>query len=373
MKTFKQYWEKIKWNEVSKLISKCKFRDVENILNKNFLLLNDAIPLLSKAASFYLESLAQKAKIITRTRFGNNINLFMPLYLSNFCSNDCTYCGFSMKNKIKRKVLNEKEILRECEVILKQNIKNILLVSGEHNKISGIDYLYKIISLIRKKFSSIAIEVQPLSTEEYKLLKKVGLDGVLVYQETYNIKSYKEHHIIGKKRDFFWRLSTPERIAKSNIEKIGLGILIGLSENWRTDCYFLMNHIFYLRKFFWKTNYSLSILRLRPCTNGISPKCIINESDLLQIMCVFRILFPEIEISLSTRESKKFRDNISPILINNISAGSSTQPGGYSTSKKELNQFEIQDNRSPREVSQELEKKGMNPVWKDWDYYLGRY
>ncbi|MDQ1237432.1 MAG: 2-iminoacetate synthase ThiH [Wigglesworthia glossinidia] len=372
MNSFQDIWKNIQWNEIANLIFKCNENDVKLVLSKKSFYLNDIIPILSKAAGLYLEKLSQIAQKLTQIRFGKTIRFFAPLYLSNFCANDCTYCGFSMKNKIRRKVLNSEEVLKECHELLKNNINHVLLVSGEHDKIAGINYFSKIILLIRKQFSSILMEVQPLSTQNYSVLKNLGLDGVVVYQETYDIESYKKNHIYGKKRDFFWRLNTPERIAQANIEKIGLGILVGLSDNWRVDCYFLACHISYLRKLYWKSNYSISILRLRPCLNGMQPYSIMTDRELLQIMCAFRIFFPEIEISLSTRESATFRDHVSPILANNISAGSKTNPGGYITSKTELEQFYPQDNRSPKEVSNALKKYGLSSVWKDWDYYLGR-
>lgn len=372
MQNFQKVWENIQWDKIAHIISKCKNRDVqETLLKKNFYL-DDAIPLLSKEAEPYLEKLSQIAQKLTRIRFGNTIRFFAPLYLSNFCANDCTYCGFSMKNKIRRKVLNMHEILRESKEIRKNNISHILLVSGEYEKIAGINYFSQVILLIRKKFSSILMEVQPLSQADYLVLKNIGLDGVIVYQETYNVQAYKQHHIRGKKQNFFWRLQTPDRLAQAKIEKIGLGILVGLSNNWRVDCYFLACHVHYLRKIYWKSNYSISILRLRPCLNGIQPCSIMTDRELLQVMCVFRIIFPEIEISLSTRESEKFRDNVATILINNISAGSKTQPGGYITSKTELEQFSPQDHRSPKEIANILKKRGLSIIWKDWDYYLGR-
>lgn len=372
MQNFQKIWETIQWNKIAHEISTCKDHNVRKTLSKKNFCLNDIISLLSKAAVPHLEKLSQIAQNLTHTRFGKTIRFFAPLYLSNFCANDCTYCGFSMKNKIRRKALNEDEVIQECNKILQNNISHILLVSGEHEKIAGIDYFSKIILLIRKKFSSILMEVQPLSQQDYLVLKNLGLDGVIVYQETYNIKSYSQHHIRGKKQNFFWRLQTPDRLAQTNMEKIGLGILVGLSNNWRVDCYFLACHIYYLRTIYWKSNYSISILRLRPCLNGIQPCSIMTDRELLQAMCAFRILFPEIEISLSTRESEKFRDHVAPILINNISAGSKTQPGGYATSKSELEQFSPQDHRSPKEIADVLTRKGLSIIWKDWDYYLGR-
>ncbi|VFP84635.1 2-iminoacetate synthase (plasmid) [Candidatus Erwinia haradaeae] len=373
MKTFSYHWEKIHWDNVSLSIYNQTKQDVERALIMESPGLQEMMALLSPVGGQYLEYLAQRAQILTRQRFGNTINFYLPLYLSNFCSNDCTYCGFSMSNRIRRKTLDQKEIIQECEAIRAHGIRHLLLVTGEHQKKVGIDYFRCCVPLVREYCSSLMMEVQPMLQKEYVELKECGLDGVLVYQETYHAPSYSHHHLAGQKKDFLWRLETPDRLARSEMDKIGLGVLIGLSDNWRADCYILAQHLLYLRKTFWKSRYSLSFPRLRPCAGGgVMPSSIIDEAQLLQVMCAFRLLVPEVEISLSTRESPYFRDHVVPIVVNSISAGSKTQPGGYSHEKIELEQFIPCDNRSPKEVAQALQLAGLQPVWKDWDAYLGR-
>lgn len=372
MTTFTQHWQQLQWDDVGMRIHSQTAADVERALAADNPGPEEMMALLSPAALAYLEPLAQRAQRLTRRRFGNTINFYLPLYLSNLCANDCTYCGFSMSNRIRRKTLNEQEILSECRAIRAKGIDNVLLVTGEHKSKVGIDYFRRYVPLVRQAFSSLMMEVQPLSQAEYAELKGLGLDGVLVYQETYHPPTYRRHHLRGQKQDFVWRLETPDRLARAGIDKIGLGALIGLSDNWRADCYMVAQHLLYMRHTHWQSRYSLSFPRLRPCAGGVTPASLMDEAQLLQVMCAFRLLAPEVEISLSTRESAHFRDHAVPIVVNSVSAGSKTQPGGYASDRPELEQFLPHDNRSPQEVAQVLTRAGLQPVWKDWDPYLGR-
>jgi len=296
----------------------------------------------------------------------------VPLYLSNLCANDCTYCGFSMSNRIKRKTLDEHEIARECGAIREMGFEHLLLVTGEHQGKVGMDYFRQHIPAIRRRFSSLQMEVQPLSEEEYVELKSLGLDGVMVYQETYHEAMYARHHLKGKKQDFFFRLETPDRLGRAGIDKIGLGALIGLSDSWRVDCFMVAEHLLWLQQHYWQSRYSISFPRLRPCAGGIEPASIMDERQLVQTICAFRLLAPEVELSLSTRESPEFRDRVIPLAINNVSAFSKTQPGGYADNHPELEQFAPHDGRRPEEVAHALSTQGLQPVWKDWDSWLGR-
>ncbi|TCV91493.1 2-iminoacetate synthase ThiH [Biostraticola tofi] len=372
MNTFTAHWQALDWDDVGLRIHSKTSRDVAQALSADALAIDDFMALLSPAALPYLEPMAQQAQKLTRQRFGNIVGFYLPLYLSNLCANDCTYCGFSMSNPIKRKTLGEQEIINECRAIKNKGVEHVLLVTGEHQTKVGMDYFRRYIPLIREFFSSLMMEVQPLSQQEYAELKILGLDGVLVYQETYHQATYHQHHLRGKKQDFAWRLETPDRLARAGIDKIGLGALIGLSDNWRTDCYMVAEHLLYLQKQYWQSRYSLSFPRLRPCAGGITPATQMSEAQLIQVMCAFRLLAPDVELSLSTRESPWFRDNAVPIMVNSISAGSKTQPGGYANEKPELEQFLPHDNRQPSEVADMLVRAGIQPVWKDWDGYLGR-
>ncbi|WP_343152813.1 2-iminoacetate synthase ThiH [Buchnera aphidicola] len=375
---FTQEWKVYNWEKIVKSINSKNNLDVKQALSSLEVNSKNIMSLLSPSANQYIEEIAKKAKKLTRQRFGNIVSLYIPLYVSNLCSNICTYCGFSVLNNIKRKILTSEEILEECKSIKELGFEKILLVSGEHEKKVGMDYFRKNLPIIRKNFSTLTIEFQPFSTKNYKELKKIGVDGVLVYQETYNYKSYLQHHLKGKKRDFFFRLNALERVGDAQINNIGIGVLLGLSDSWRADCYYMAMHLLFLKKKYWRSNFSVSFPRIQPCVGGISSKNFISDRELFQLICVFRLFFPDVEFSLSTREEATFRDNVIPIAINSISAYSKTYPGGYSkklnrTKKREkLKQFEIKDIRTPKEIENMIKKLGLKPIWKDWDYYLGR-
>lgn len=372
MSDFIARWEQLHWDDIAMRINSKTAADVERALNAPRVGREDLMALLSPAAAAYLEPLAAKAQRLTRQRFGNTVSFYVPLYLSNLCANDCTYCGFSMSNRIKRKTLDSEEIARECEAIRALGFDHLLLVTGEHQSKVGMDYFRQHVPAIRNRFSSLMMEVQPMSQDDYAELKTLGLDGVLVYQETYHPAVYSQHHLKGNKQDFFFRLETPDRLGRAGIDKIGLGALIGLSDSWRTDCYMVAEHLLWLQQTYWQSRYSISFPRLRPCAGGIQPASIMNESQLVQVICAFRLFSPEVELSLSTRESPWFRDHVVPLAINSVSAFSKTQPGGYADNRPELEQFAPHDDRTPQQVAEALRQSGLQPVWKDWDSYLGR-
>lgn len=370
--TFTDRWRELDWDDIRLRINSKTAADVERALSARKITRDDLMALLSPTASHYLEPLAQQAQKLTRQRFGNTVSFYVPLYLSNLCANDCTYCGFSMSNKLKRKTLDQQEIERECEAIRKLGFEHLLLVTGEHQTKVGMDYFRQHLPAIRRQFSSLQMEVQPLDEHEYAELKTLGLDGVMVYQETYHQAVYAQHHLRGNKQDFFWRLETPDRLGRAGIDKIGLGALIGLSDSWRTDCFMVAEHLLWLQQQYWQSRYSISFPRLRPCTGGVEPASVMTESQLVQVICAFRLLAPDVELSLSTRESPWFRDHMIPLAINNVSAFSKTQPGGYADNHPELEQFAPHDGRTPVEVADALTRSGLQPVWKDWDSFLGR-
>ncbi|MGB3255772.1 2-iminoacetate synthase ThiH [Buttiauxella gaviniae] len=370
--TFTERWRELDWDDIRLRINSKTAADVERALSARKITRDDLMALLSPTASHYLEPLAQQAQKLTRQRFGNTVSFYVPLYLSNLCANDCTYCGFSMSNKLKRKTLDQQEIERECAAIRKLGFEHLLLVTGEHQTKVGMDYFRQHLPAIRRQFSSLQMEVQPLDEHEYAELKTLGLDGVMVYQETYHQAVYAQHHLRGNKQDFFWRLETPDRLGHAGIDKIGLGTLIGLSDSWRTDCFMVAEHLLWLQQQYWQSRYSISFPRLRPCTGGVEPASVMTESQLVQVICAFRLLAPDVELSLSTRESPWFRDHMIPLAINNVSAFSKTQPGGYADNHPELEQFAPHDGRTPVEVAEALTRSGLQPVWKDWDSFLGR-
>jgi 2-iminoacetate synthase len=368
---FKETFDKYSWEVIKDKIYLSTSMDVERALGESRLNLDHFAALISPAALPYLEVMAQKSHQLTQKRFGNTIQMYIPMYLSNECQNICTYCGFSLDNKIARKTLTDEEILKEVEVIKSYGYDHILLVTGEANRTVGIDYLEHAIQLIRPYFSNISIEVQPLDEDEYRTLAKAGLYSVLVYQETYNKANYKLYHPKGKKSNFDYRLDTPDRLGRAGIHKIGLGTLIGL-EDWRIDSWFCALHLNYLEKMYWQTKFSLSFPRLRPAEGVIAnSKGNITDKELVQLICAYRIFNENLELSLSTRENAIFRNNAIKLGITSISAGSKTDPGGYASGENALEQFEICDERSPKEVAEMIKGNGYEVVWKDWDVIMG--
>ncbi len=364
--TFQQLFDQYNWDTVRESIYSASAADVERVLAKKKRDVNDFSVLISPAAAPYLEQMAQMSHALTKKRFGKTIQMYAPMYLSNECNNICTYCGFSLDNKIRRKTLNPAEIEKEIAVVKQEGFDHILLVTGESNHTVNIHYFLKAIKQIKAYFSNISIEVQPLSEEEYIQLHEAGVYSVLVYQETYHRDVYKEYHPKGKKSNFDFRLNTPDRIGKAGIHKMGLGVLLGL-EDWRTDSFFNALHIDYLQKTYWQSKYSVSFPRLRPAEGIIEPNFIMEDRDLLQLICAYRIWNEDLEISISTRENEKFRENIIPLGVTTMSAGSKTNPGGYSTEPESLEQFEVSDERPAAEIARIISERGYEPVWKDWD------
>lgn len=367
-KAFTSLFKSYNWDDVLLSINSKTKTDVEYALAKDKRDLEDFKALISPAAKPFIEQMAQLSRGLTKKRFGNTIQMYAPMYLSNECQNICTYCGFSLTNKIPRRTLTDKEILKEVAFLKQKGYDHILLVTGEANKTVGVDYINNAIKLIRSKFSNITIEVQPLDQDEYELLIDNGLYAVLVYQETYHQEAYKKHHPKGKKSNFQYRLETPDRLGRAGIHKIGLGALFGL-EDWRADSFFTALHLKYLQKTYWKTKYSISFPRLRPHSGGLEPKVEMTDPDLVQLICAYRLLDEDVELSMSTRESEVFRNHIVQLGITSISAESKTNPGGYSVEPQSLEQFEISDERSTEEVASMLKNQGLEVVWKDWEHF----
>lgn len=370
MKTFKERFEKYDWEEVKASIYSKSDQDVRHALQASRPSLEDMKALLSPAAEEYLEVMALKSEALTKKRFGKTIQLFAPMYLSNECQNICTYCGFSLDNKIKRKTLSGMEILTEMETIKSAGFNHILLVTGEANHIVNLEYFLKAIQLMKPHIATLSIEFQPLEIEEYTKLHQAGVYAVLVYQETYHQEVYKSYHPKGKKSNFFYRLDTPDRIGQASMHKVGLGVLLGL-EDWRVDSFFCALHLQYMQQRYWQTKYSVSFPRMRPAEGIIEPNVIVNDKNLVQLLAAYRIFNEDVELSISTRESEHFRNHVIPLGVTSMSAGSKTNPGGYSVDKDSLEQFEISDQRSLKEVVRIIEDAGYDPVYKDWEKSYG--
>jgi 2-iminoacetate synthase len=368
--SFSEVFDRYDWDRVKAEIYSKTSADVEAALSRTGRrTTSDFMALISPAASGFLEEMAGMSHAITQKRFGKTLQMYVPMYLSNECQNICTYCGFSLGNKLKRTTLSDAQIIREAEAIKKLGYDHVLLVTGEANKTVGPDYFKNSLNLLRPYFSTISMEVQPLEEAEYRELAGLGLHSVLVYQETYHREDYKLHHPKGKKSNFYYRLETPDRLGKAGIHKTGLGVLFGL-EDWRTDSFFTALHLSYLEKQYWKTRYSISFPRLRPAEGLLEPKVVMSDRDLTQLICAYRIFNEEVELSISTRESPRFRDHIIRLGVTSMSAGSKTNPGGYATEPESLEQFEINDERSPSEIAEMIRRQGYEAVWKDWDAVL---
>lgn len=374
--TFYDEIQKWDWDTVAKSIYAKTETDVRQALDKaksgKKITNDDFMALISPAADSSLEEMATTSQAITRRRFGNTMNIYTPLYLSNYCSNRCVYCGFNQVNKIKRVVLSPEQIEEECLAIRKHPFESILLVTGEAENKAGTKYMGKAIKQIKKHFNQVSMEIQPLSAEDYAYLMTCGLYSVSVYQETYRESTYGSYHPFGAKSNYRFRLETGDRLGSVGMYKIGIGALLGL-EDWRVDTFFTYLHLRYMENKYWKTKYSISFPRLRPHEGeGFQPNYSLNERNLLQLMCAYRLASEDVEISLSTRESPYFRDHVMPICVTSLSAGSKTAPGGYSDYKKnkELEQFAVNDERNTDDTVAAVRERGLEPVWKDWSLYL---
>ncbi len=344
--------------------------DVENALSEpaGTYSIGRLLTLISPAAENYLEQMAQAAHQLTVRRFGRTIRLYAPLYLSNYCSNSCRYCGFNTENKFKRTRLTIDEALEEANIIAAEGFRDILLVSSEDRKFIGVDYLTELAKKLRGTFGSISMEIYQMSIAEYAKLFAAGIEGVTLYQETYDRRAYESYHPSGFKSDYDCRLSTADNIAGAGMREIGLGALLGLAD-WRIETLALAEHAHYLIKQYWKAHVSFSFPRLRPA-HRIDDSLLrhsFGDKNLVQMITALRLCFADAGLVLSTREQATLRDNLMKLGITKVSAGSKTNPGGYSGHSDAIEQFEVDDKRSPLEVAAMISDQGFEPVWKDWD------
>lgn len=364
---FSDELEKISWEETTKAIYSKTDADVRRALSKEHCDVNDFMALISPAAAPYLETMARLSRKYTMERFGKTISMFVPLYITNSCTNSCVYCGFNHNNPMKRTILTEEEMVNEYKAIKKlAPFENLLLVTGENPAKAGVDYIERALLLAKPYFANLQIEVMPLKAEEYERLTHAGLNGVICFQETYNKANYNIYHPRGMKSKFEWRVNGFDRMGQAGVHKIGMGVLIGLEE-WRTDITFMAIHLQYLRKKYWKTRYSVNFPRLRPSEGHFQPNVVMSDRQLAQTIFAFRLFDHDVDISVSTRENPNFRDHITTLGATSLSAGSKTEPGGYFTHPQALEQFVVSDDRTPAEVETAIKKAGYEAVWKDWD------
>jgi len=342
--------------------------------------------LLEPCSDRELEELARRSASVTRRHFGRTMRMFAPLYLSNECINSCAYCGFSRDNAILRVTLEIEQVAAEAGHLAAEGFRNVLLVAGEHPKFVSGGYLKHCLERLSGEIPSLSLEVAPMETEEYLPLVAAGAEGLVVYQETYDRSVYPELHTAGPKKDYDWRLDAPERAHAAGFRRLGVGVLFGLSE-WRGEATALAAHLLHLQRVCWTSQITVSLPRLRPAAGSFEPRFPFEDRDLTQLLCALRVTFPQIGIILSTREPAPLRDALAPLGVTMMSAGSHTEPGGYTgqgadqlhqtvkgkkveatcggTSATE--QFAISDERTPSEVAAMLRGRGLEPVWKDWD------
>lgn len=360
--------KKYDWDSTTQCIMSKTDDDVRRALGKQRCDIDDFMALISPAADKYLEQMARLSRKLTRERFGKTISMFIPVYISNSCANSCVYCGFHVQNKMKRTVLSEEQIIAEYEAIKRLGpFDSILVLTGENPKVASVEYIGRALELAKPYFNNLQVEVMPLSTPDYQLLRDKGLNGVVCFQETYNEKNYKNYHPRGPKSDYQWRVNGYDRMGMAGVHKIGMGVLIGL-EDWRTDATMLARHLRYMEKTYWRTQYSVNFPRMRCAENGgFQPNTVMSDRELAQLTFAMRIFDNDVDISYSTRETATVRDNMATLGVTTMSAESHTEPGGYANPRQSLAQFETSDNRTAREVAAALKAIGMEPVWKNWD------
>lgn len=341
--------------------------------------------LLAPVSDADLASLAARSASLTRRHFGRTMRLFAPLYLSNECINSCAYCGFSRENAIQRVTLEVDGVEAEARHLAGQGFRNILLVAGEHPKFVSGEYLRVCIERLRPFIPSLSIEVAPMETAEYRPLVDAGAEGLVVYQETYHRETYARMHVHGPKKDFDWRLDCAERGHEAGFRRIGIGALFGLWE-WRDEAIALAAHLEHLQRTCWKSFLTVSLPRLRPAAGDFEPPHPLPDREFIQLLCALRVTFPTVGIVLSTREPAALRDVVAPLGVTMMSAGSHTDPGGYTGQGRDdlhltvrgkplqtsgadaaTGQFSISDEREPAVIGDVLSGLDLDPVWKDWD------
>lgn len=333
--------------------------------------IEDFAVLISPAADAFLEQMAQISHSITERNFGRTMRMFVPLYVSNICVNNCLYCGFAKRNNIERKTLTLDEVRAEIDATYKMGFRSILLVAGESPKLVNLGYMDECIKIAAEKFASISVEIAPSPVAVYRRFVSEGCEGLTVFQETYEPDVYKVMHPSGPKSNYAWRLDTPTRAAEAGMRNIGLGPLFGLND-WYFEIIACAMHAKYLYKNFYRARVGISLPRMRPAESGFVAKssCVPNDRELVKIVCALRICMEHLTITVSTREPRYLRDGLVGLGVTQMSAASSTKPGGYAEPETAGGQFDINDDRSVEEFSAMLVSKGYEPVWKDFDIAL---
>ncbi len=360
---------KIDWDETTQKIASKTDMDVRRALAKSHCDVEDFMALISPAAEPYLEVMARLSQKYTQERFGKTMSMFIPLYITNSCTNSCVYCGFHRENPMARTILTIDQCEDEYKAIKRiAPFENLLIVTGENPGVAGPKYLAEALDRAKPYFSNLKLEVMPLKAEEYEMLTHHGLNGVICFQETYNRKNYKLYHPHGMKSHFEWRCDGFDRMGQAGVHSIGMGALLGLEKEWKTDVTMLAYHLRYLQKHYWRTKYSVNFPRMRPAQNeGFQPNCFVTDRELAQVTFAMRIFDHDVDISYSTREPEFIRNNMCTLGVTTMSAESRVNPGGYYTYPEALEQFTVSDDRKVDEIVRSLKERGIEPVWKDWD------
>ncbi|MBF0312522.1 MAG: radical SAM protein [Oligoflexia bacterium] len=323
-----------------------------------------------------MEQEADQARLLTLERFGKSKGVYIPLYISNFCENSCTYCGFNKNNTHLRKTLLPKEIEQELLYIYKRGYRHVLLVAGEVNNEKYHKLLVESVALAtRIGMQAISVEFGSISDQLMLELLNAGADCFVLYQETYHQEQYKKYHTAGRKSDYHYRIHSIERAIKAGFKKVTLGILGGLAPI-DYDAKALFEHLSFIKQNYWDVQFSLSIPRINSAEGGIAGDFPLSDIDFTRTLIAFRLCFPEMPILLSTRERPEMRDGLLRICITHLSVESMTAPGGYSNSNdcahEELKQFNISDHRSFAEMAASLARFGFDLHTKDWQMELNK-
>ena len=379
MERFSEIHDKIAFDSFLERAANATEADVDRIIKQGGArTLYDFATLLSPSAESKLEEMCRLSQRLSQRHFGKTIRMFAPLYLSNECVNVCKYCGFSRHNDIPRITLSIDEVEKEAGMLANQGFRSILLVAGEHPKYVSNGYVKEIVSRLSKLFPSIALELGPLETDSYKPLVDAGCEALIVYQETYHEETYRSLHTAGPKKHYHWRMDTAQRAYHAGFRRLGIGALFGLHD-WRREALSVAAHAQYLLRHCWKAQLNISLPRMRPAAGGFEQVEFLQDHNFVQLITALRLFAPHAGITLSTREPAPLRDGLIPIGITSMSAGSSTEPGGYSnfdetsftpTKDQEGEQFHIADERPPSEVAATISRLGYEPVWKDFDQSL---
>ncbi len=341
--------------------------DVQRSLDRDIPDIYDFLNLLSDAAVPFLEPMAVRAGQITRQYFGRTVGIYAPMYISDYCSNYCTYCGFNCRTKFERTKLSLDQIEEEAKVVAQTGIRHILVLTGEAPDKTPMSYLEDAVRVLARHFSSVSLEIFPMDEDEYRVLKNAGADSLTIYQEVYDRKIYSQVHLKGRKSDYAYRILTPERGARAGFRAVNIGPLFGLGPVKR-EAFMAGIHAKFLEQKFGDVEISLSLPRMTKAKGGIAPGYELTDLYFVQIMLAWRLFMPRLGITISTRESADFRDRLIHLGATRYSAGSRTEVGGYTRAAEDSTpQFEITDTRDVAQIAEMIHRSGFQPVFKDWE------